>query len=46
LEKYYGVYNGLANVNGEIAKEGELDDQADMCVIVRTLIAHSKMFVM
>jgi hypothetical protein len=40
LEKFYGVYKGLLKVNGEIAKDGELDDQADMCVAIRTLIGH------
>jgi hypothetical protein len=40
LEKYYGLTKGLVDVDGEPVDE-DFDDQADMCEIIRALIANS-----
>jgi hypothetical protein len=40
LEKNYGVVRGLVDVNGNPV-ENDFDDQADMCEIIRALIANS-----
>jgi hypothetical protein len=41
LEKYYGLTKGLVDVDGKPVEE-DFADQADMCEIVRALIANSK----
>ncbi len=41
LEKYYGLTKGLVDVDGEPVDE-DFEDQADMCEIIRALIANSK----
>ena len=41
LEKYYGVTKGLVDVDGNPVEE-DFEDQADMCEIIRALIANSK----
>jgi len=41
LEKYYGFTKGLVNVDGEPV-DTDFEDQADMCEIVRALVANSK----
>jgi len=40
LEKYYGLTKGLVDVDGNPV-DNDFDDQADMCEIVRALIANS-----
>jgi hypothetical protein len=40
LEKYYGLTKGLVNVEGEPVDE-DFEDQADMCEIIRALVANS-----
>jgi hypothetical protein len=41
LEKYYGLTKGLVDVDGNPV-ENDFEDQADMCEIVRALIANGK----
>lgn len=41
LKDIYGLENGLVDVNGDSVKE-DFDDQADMCEIVRAMIAGGK----
>lgn len=41
LKEIYGLENGLVDVNGDSVKE-DFDDQADMCEIVRAMIAGGK----
>lgn len=41
LEKYYGLTKGLVDVDGNPV-ESDFEDQADMCEIIRALIANSK----
>jgi hypothetical protein len=43
LEKNYGVTRGLVDVNGNPV-ENDFDDQADMCEIIRALIANSNIY--
>lgn len=40
LEKYYGLTKGLVDVEGEPVDD-DFDDQADMCEIIRALVANS-----
>ena len=40
LEKYYGFTKGLVNVDGEPVDD-DFEDQADMCEIIRALVANS-----
>ncbi len=44
LENYYGITKGLVNAEG-MPVEDDAEDQADMCEIVRTLIANSKFYI-
>lgn len=39
LEKYYGLTKGLVDVEGNPV-ENDFEDQADMCEIVRALVAN------
>jgi 2,4-dienoyl-CoA reductase-like NADH-dependent reductase (Old Yellow Enzyme family) len=41
LEKYYGLTKGLVDVDG-LPVENDFEDQADMCEMVRALVANSK----
>lgn len=41
LEKYYGLTKGLVDVDGNPV-ENDFEDQADMCEIIRALVANSK----
>jgi len=41
LKDIYGLENGLVDVNGDAVKE-DFEDQADMCEIVRAMIAGGK----
>lgn len=41
LEKYYGLTKGLVDVDGNPVEQ-DFEDQADMCEIVRALVANSK----
>ena len=43
LEKYYGLTKGLVNVEGEPVDDN-FEDQADMCEIIRALVANSILF--
>ncbi len=40
LEKYYGLTKGLVDVDGNPV-ENDFEDQADMCEIIRALVANS-----
>jgi hypothetical protein len=40
LEKYYGLTKGLVDVDGNPI-ENDFEDQADMCEIIRALVANS-----
>jgi len=40
LEKYYGLTKGLVDVEGNPV-EDDFEDQADMCEIIRALVANS-----
>ena len=40
LEKYYGLTKGLVNVDGDPV-DSDFEDQADMCELVRALVANS-----
>ena len=40
LEKYYGLTKGLVDVDGNPV-EDDFEDQADMCEIMRALVANS-----
>ncbi len=40
LEKYYGLTKGLVDVDGNPV-EDDFEDQADMCEIIRALVANS-----
>lgn len=41
LQKNYGLEKGLVDVNGDPV-DRDFDDQADMCEIIRALIASGK----
>ncbi len=41
LQQNYGLKKGLVDVNGEPV-EKDFDDQADMCEIIRALVASGK----
>ena len=41
LEKYYGLTKGLVDVDGNPV-DNDFEDQADMCEIIRALVANSK----
>ena len=41
LEKYYGMTKGLVDVEGNPV-ENDFEDQADMCEIIRALVAKEK----
>ena len=42
LEKYYGLTKGLVDVDGNPV-ENDFEDQADMCEIVRALVANGNL---
>lgn len=42
LEKYYGLTKGLVDVNGNPV-DNDFEDQADMCEIIRALVANSEL---
>ena len=43
LEKYYGLTKGLVDVDGNPV-EDDFEDQADMCEIIRALVANSRIY--
>ena len=43
LEKYYGLTKGLVDVDGNPV-EDDFEDQADMCEIIRALVANSMIY--
>ena len=44
LEKYYGLTKGLVDVDGNPV-ENDFEDQADMCEIIRALVANSNILI-
>jgi hypothetical protein len=43
LQKYYGLTKGLVDVDGNPVDD-DFEDQADMCEIIRALVANSNYF--